>query len=74
MTVQLKPIGSLINYTGGQAEISIKAGATVREMIIEIGIPPEIIAMVTVNDCHQNKDYRPQDGDVVKLIAIYAGS
>lgn len=49
------------------------AGQTVRQAIAALGIPPEVIALVIVNDAQQTKDYRLQDGDVVKLIAVIGG-
>ncbi len=73
MSVHIQPVGSLKNYIGGQAEVLLEAGLTVREMMVDIGIPPEIVALVMVNDCHQPKNYMPKDGDVVKLVAIFGG-
>lgn len=73
MSVQIRPVGSLKNYTGGKQEVMLEAGLTVREMMVSLGIPPEIVAMVMVNDVHQPKDYCPQDGDVVKIVAIFGG-
>lgn len=73
MTVTLKPLGMLKNYTGGQEAVDAPAGQTVRQAIAALGIPPEVIALVIVNDAQQTKDYRLQDGDVVKLIAVIGG-
>lgn len=73
MSVHVQPVGSLKNYTGGQAELLLEAGLTVREMMVNLGIPPEIVALVLVNDCHQPKNYKPKDEDVVKLVAIFGG-
>jgi molybdopterin converting factor small subunit len=38
-----------------------------------LGIPPEIVAMVLVNDVQQPKDYCMQDGDIVRLIMVVGG-
>lgn len=73
MSVLIKPVGSLKNYIGGKTEIAIDSGLTIREMMAEVGIPPEIVAMVLVNENSQPKDYRPFDGDIVKLVAIFGG-
>ena len=36
-------------------------------------MPPEVVALVLVNDEQQSKDYLLQDGDTVKLMAIVGG-
>ena len=69
----IKPVGMLKSYIGGQAEVVVDAGRTVRETMTALGIPPEIVALVLVNDAQQPKDYVLQDGDVVKLIAVIGG-
>jgi sulfur carrier protein ThiS len=69
----VRPVGTLRNYIGGQTEIAVDAGRTVRETMTALGIPPEIVALVLVNDVQQAKDYVVQDGDVVKLIAVIGG-
>jgi len=38
-----------------------------------LGMPPEIVVLVLVNDVQQSKDYCLQDGDVVKLAAVVGG-
>ena len=73
MSALIKPIGTLKSYIGGQAEIAVEAGRTVREAVKTLGMPPEIIALVLVNDAQQSKDYCLQDGDTVKLAAVVGG-
>jgi sulfur carrier protein ThiS len=73
MCVHVIPVGSLKNYTGGKQEVLIEAGLTIREMMTELEIPPEIVALVLVNGTHQHKDYIPTDGDTVTLVAIFRG-
>jgi sulfur carrier protein ThiS len=63
----------LKSYIGGQAEISVEAGRTVRAAVTAMGMPPEIVALVLVNDVQPSKDYYLQDGDVVKLAAFVGG-
>jgi sulfur carrier protein ThiS len=72
MTI-VRPVGTLKSYIGGQTEVAVDAGRTVRETMTAIGIPPEIVALVLVNEVQQAKDYVVQDGDVVKLIAVIGG-
>ena len=69
----VRPVGALKSYIGGQTEAAVDAGRTVRETMTTLGIPPEIVALVLVNDAQQAKDYVVQDEDVVKLIAVIGG-
>ena len=73
MTVIVKPLGMLKSYTGGQSEVTVPAGRTISEAMQSLGIPPEVAALVTVNDEQQPKDYVLREGDVVKLIAVIGG-
>jgi len=73
MSAHIKLIGMLKSYIGGQAEISVEAGRTVREAVAALGMPPEIVALVLVNDTQQSKGHCLQDGDVVKLAAVAGG-
>lgn len=73
MTACIHPFGILKMYTGGQSDVMVAAGRTVREIVTEFGMPPDIIALVMVNDEPQTRDYCLQDGDDVKLIAVVGG-
>ena len=63
----------LKSYINGQPEVTVEAGRTIRQVLVEFGMPPEIVALVLVNDEQQPKDYVLQDGDTVKLMAIIGG-
>ena len=41
--------------------------------MVDFGMPPEVVALVLVNDEQETKDYVIQDGDYVKLIAVIGG-
>ena len=41
--------------------------------MLDLGIPPDVVALVTVNDEQEMKDYVIQEGDLVKLIAVVGG-
>lgn len=73
MSAKIKALGIIKSYIGGKSEIVVDAGDTVRETMQMLHIPPEIVALVLVNDAQQSKDYRLQDGDVVKLLAVVGG-
>lgn len=73
MTATIRPYGMLKSYIGGAYETTIEAGVTIRQAMIDLGMPPEVVAMVLVNDEHGSKDYLIQDGDYVKLLAVIGG-
>jgi sulfur carrier protein ThiS len=73
MSVIIKPLGMLKNYIGDMKETTVDAGISVRETLMNIGINPDLVAGVFVNDEQQTKDYILQDGDIVKLLAVIGG-
>ena len=79
MSVILRPLGPLKNYIDGQSERLVEPGRSVRQTLMEAGIPPEIVALVMVKDGktqheeQQSKDYILQEGDTAKLIAVIGG-
>jgi len=73
MPAQIRPIGSLKTYTAGQPEVSVEAGRTVRETLVSLGIPSEVVAGVFLNDVLLGKDYVVKEGDILKLIAVIGG-
>lgn len=73
MAAILKPVGPLKVYVDNQAEVCVPAGQTVRQVLKDAGIPPELVALVLVNGEHQDKDYCVRDGDEIKVIAVIGG-
>jgi sulfur carrier protein ThiS len=73
MTATLRPYGILKSYIGGETELAVDTGQTIRQALQALGMPPEVVALVLVNDEQQSKDYVLQDGDTVKLMAIVGG-
>jgi sulfur carrier protein ThiS len=63
----------LKDYIGGASEIAVPAGHSIRETLQSLGMPPEVAALVLVNDEQQSKDYILQDGDVLRLLAVIGG-
>lgn len=63
----------LKDYLGEFKEATVEAGISVREAITNIGINPDLVAGVFVNEDQQSKDYILQDGDIVKLLAVIGG-
>jgi sulfur carrier protein ThiS len=73
MPVTLRPLGALRTYIDGRKERLVEPGCSVRQAMIDLAIPPDVVALVLVNDEPQAKDYLLQEGDVVKLIAVIGG-
>jgi sulfur carrier protein ThiS len=73
MPVVIRPLGMLKEYIGGQPEATVEAGRSIRETMLALGIPPELAALVLVNDEHQGKEYVLQEGDVLKVMAVIGG-
>ena len=48
----------------------MEPGRTVREVVSSLGIVPETIAVVVVNEEQGTKDYVFREGDVVLVLAI----
>jgi sulfur carrier protein ThiS len=73
MTATLRLGASLKNLLGSKGEYTVAPGRNVRETLISLGIKPELIAMVTVDNEMQTKDYLIQEGDTVMLMAVIGG-
>lgn len=73
MSAIITPFGMLREYLNGERERAVPAGQTIRQALHSLGIPPEIVALVLVNDQPQDKDYLLQEGDVVKILAVIGG-
>ena len=73
MSATIRIGASLKNLIGSKDEFSVESGRKVREIILSLGINPDLVAMVSVNDKMQTKDYIIQEGDIVRLLAIIGG-
>jgi sulfur carrier protein ThiS len=74
MPVTLRPIGHLKSLVNDQTEIIVPSGFSIREALLQVQIPPEMVALVVVNGIHQtDKDTILNEGDVVKLMAVIGG-
>ena len=73
MPASLRLMGQLKELLNNQSDVTVQAGKTVRETLIELQIKPEIVAGVIVNGALESKDYMLQDGDQVKLMAVMSG-
>ncbi len=73
MTATLRPSGALRDVVGGQSEVQVETGRTVRETLAALGIVPEVVALVVVNEEQRSKDYVIQEGDVIRVLAVIGG-
>jgi sulfur carrier protein ThiS len=73
MTATIRIGASLKNLLGSKDEFTVEPGHNVREIIVSLGINPELVAMVSVNGEMQAKDYIVQEGDIVRLLAVIGG-
>jgi len=73
MTATIRIGASLKNLLGSKDEFTVESGHSVREIIVSLGINPELVAMVSVNGEMQEKDYIVQEGDTVRLLAVIGG-
>ena len=74
MPVTLLPIGHLKSMLNGQTTLTVPAGISVREALRSVNIPPEVVALVVINDVHQtDKDTILKEGDIVKIMAVIGG-
>jgi len=62
----------MATLTHRSQEWQVKAGMTVRDAILKIGLNPE--AVLAVRDGQlTSEDTRIRDGDLIKLIAVVSG-
>jgi sulfur carrier protein ThiS len=73
MPATLRPSGALREVVGGQAEVQVEAGRTVHETLVSLGIVPEVVALVVVNEEQRSKDYVIQEGDIIRVLAVIGG-
>ncbi len=73
MSAVIQPLGMLKSYVGEQKQVTVDVGKSVRETLLAIGINPDLVAGVFVNDEQQSKDYLVQDDDVIKVLAVIGG-
>ena len=77
MSAQIKLTGLLKSYAKDQPVIFIQVTEgslkSVREYLIALNIPSEMVAMVLINGVLQEKDSAIRDQDIVQLIPLIGG-
>ena len=72
-TAELHPKGILKNYTEGQNKIVVESGFPLRKVLLDSGIPPELVAMAFVNEIPKDKDELIIEGEIIDLVAVIGG-
>jgi sulfur carrier protein ThiS len=73
MSATLRFGASLRNMLGLQDEFTVESGRSVRDTLVLLSIRPELVAMVSVNEELQMKDYIIQEGDSIRALAVIGG-
>ncbi len=74
MKVRVKVIGPLIYKTGfSERDLELDAETAVRDLVEQIGIPPERPRIVTRNGKAVLPEDRLADGDTIAVSPIYSG-
>ena len=73
MTATLRPSGPLRDIVDGRSDIQVESGKSVRATLEALGIVPEVVALVVVNEQQQSKDYVIQEGDIIRILAVIGG-
>jgi len=73
MSAKLQLSGGMKDVTGGRDRFEVEAGKSVAETLVGLGIVPDIVALVVVNDEQQSKEYIIQEGDTVRILAVIGG-
>lgn len=71
--VELTLVGLLKKYGPSESSLTVESGQTVMEVIRNLGLDPDLVAIVMVNGRQRFKSYRLQDGDNVKLVPMVGG-
>lgn len=74
MPVQLIPVGFIKPYFPAESiHMDVGEGKTTTQLLAELGVEPDLVAMVLINGRQAPKDALLRDGDVVKLIPFVGG-
>jgi sulfur carrier protein ThiS len=63
----------LKNYAEGKNMILVESGFSLRKVLLDAGIPPELVAMAFVNETPKDKDEIINDGEIIDLVAVIGG-
>jgi sulfur carrier protein ThiS len=72
-SVQIRLVGLLKKYGPEQALVSLDAGQTVADVIRQLGLDPDLVAIVMVNGRQKSKSDGLEPGDELKLLPMVGG-
>jgi sulfur carrier protein ThiS len=73
MSATMQLSGGMKDVTGGRDRFEVEPGRSVRETLVGLGIVPDIVALVVVNNEQQSKEYIIQEGDTIRILAVIGG-
>ncbi len=74
MSVQLIPIGFIKPYFPAETvTVEVGEGKTTEQVLADLGVNSDLVAMVLINGQQAGKDALLHDGDVVKLVPFVGG-
>jgi len=76
MRIVLNVIGHGYQFFPGKKsrlEVDVPAPASVREILLGLGVKPELIMLVSSKGETRTKDYVPEDGEEVTLVSPPSG-
>jgi sulfur carrier protein ThiS len=74
VSVQLIPVGFIKPYFPAETvTVEVGEGKTTEQLLQELGVNGDLVAMVLINGRQAAKDELLHDGDVVKLIPFVGG-
>ncbi len=76
MKIHIKLLGSLhidLGLDSGTIELTPKKGTKVGELVKELGLNPEEVWLVVVNDVRVSADYSVKNGDSVVIVPPVTG-
>ena len=71
--IELTLVGLLTKYGPAQASLSVEPGQTVEDVVRDLGVDPDLVAIVMVNGRQRHKGHPLQPGDRVKLLPMVGG-
>jgi sulfur carrier protein ThiS len=70
--IHLKPTGIIRRYVA-EKDMKITVGLTIRGLITQLSIPPELKLMVFIDGQRKNADDILENGNEVRLITLLSG-
>ena len=76
MKIQVHLFANLVKYApdGRNAfSVELKPGACVKDLIVQLGIPPDVRKIIIINGRHSNEDTVLNEGDEVTFMTPVEG-